>query len=347
MYSKREQYHKSTDKLIAIDSSVDDLYIPPLDLKNKLSRVENNSSSNTTDSDQNHSAEINEKNASIIALADIHSQSVVEKPPPVPIPRRSLTSTFQFNRKDDKNQANDQKKNNEKSQEIDNSTFDESDETQLMVTTKRVRPLSAKPSSKHRLTHKTKKKNRLPEIIVEHESVNAVDMKAWTNDKHIKNIQIAEQSTDRSSNSNESYVEKNEYEMHELKGSEDKGGQNNHAFQYDNDDVNDNDENESESIKETAFVNEPSSSAIVSSNKSHGTIKTEKKVKRNRKKRRQHSQVADDLGSKSSVNESNQSNKADTMPPIIGMYNEFDSYYIGLITLFNNQIIILFRNYFT
>lgn len=197
-------HHKSTDQLIATDSSIEELFIPPNELSRKSAEDERTSTSPPSSNKQNKT------NKTVVAAADVHAPSL--KPQyvrPVPAPRRSLTTAFEF--KDSKNMKNLKEKENAAVKERSSTSVDDSDSVPLIEMSKRVRPFSAKPSK----ARKSSASRRKTVLSKENESSNSAELRSVGSKKDLE-IQKREKNEDDESNSVASYAEKNEYEMYEI-----------------------------------------------------------------------------------------------------------------------------------
>lgn len=342
MLSKRH-HNRSTEKLLTPitttrASSIEDLCIPPLDLQNKSAYIDEHSSSSASITERKKSFEKEMKNNQILlAAADIHTQlppasdsSNIGKAP-IPAPRRSLTSAFEFNPKHDKNLANIQRQENQCVKDDFGaigvgtsaaSSMDNSDSTPLVEVPKRVRPKSAKPSKEHSLRNRHGRNQKLPTIFIENESSNS--MQSDSNEKLLRKKKkgrpsAAAAAENQNSHSDVSFMEKNEYELQEISNSTKDKGQDNLAYEVDEQIVQETIINLAAPNGLNAYNGSDEPIRSVASSKSRVALSDQSKSKINKKKGHRRTKTIDDNKTIQNTDEFVASGRMELFSTIIGI----------------------------
>lgn len=239
---KRAKNSKSTEKLIiTASSSIEDIQLPPLNLKNVKSY--DGLSSSSVSPSVRYGAGGKDRDAILVASADVHAPAAAgQSLAPIPAPRRS--SAFEMsNAKDDKDQLNRQMKQERSPSNIDehdgnqSSTYDESESIPLVEAPKRNRPKSARPK---RLTTSNDGNNirQLPSIVFENENLSQSSdgQSKRSSDTREKRDFRSQYRNNDSQSDGQSADERNDYEMVEITSTSKDNGRENPAYEDDDDD---------------------------------------------------------------------------------------------------------------
>lgn len=287
MLTKR--HNRSSDQLIpTVSSSIEDLSIPPLNLRN-VKTYEGLSSSSASLSARQTAIDTDPKANLLVASVDIHAPTV-PKLVPIPAPRQS--SAFEFTHKSHKDQLNNRKKASDSPTDHEDHGGDawahgETDGVPLVqLPPKRVRPKSAKPK-KHRPNNIDNRNvvKLLPTIAYENEQSSSGHSKdserSMVKRRHRKHFE-----DHYSTQSDVSATEKNDYEMCEVSSTHKDIGRENLAFEKDDDHV-------QETCVDAKASDESLESAVAQTMAAPMTT-TEKKSKKKIKKSHRKSKKADD-----------------------------------------------------